>query len=136
MSTNNENLRNFLEKFGSHFENMEQSVKNNEWHFIYDDVSDILYFVHRNKKFSDDSILIPAGETCISARISKNGEIEGIVVEDFGSLFVPGNPEFKKFYDKIKQSSSSQIEPITLRRAYALLLSDFNSAVQQNPLTV
>ncbi|MDP3696870.1 MAG: hypothetical protein Q8R55_02450 [Candidatus Taylorbacteria bacterium] len=132
MSTNNKYLEYFFNNFEKIFKDMEEGVKNNEWHFEYDDTSDILYFLPFNQKVSQDSILVPAGNSEISARIGQKG-IETIVVEGFGGFFVPENPEFKLLYEKLTKKAN--IERDTLRRACVLLLSDFrysNMSTQLN----
>lgn len=103
-------------------------MKNNEWAFKYDDVSDILYFSPKNKKVSVGSILVPAGESCISARVGVSGNIESIVIEDFGAVFVPENKDLKALYEKLTRRDFV-VEPVVVRHAYSLLLSDFRSAV-------
>lgn len=129
MSTNNQNLDNFFTNFGKSFADMDASVKNNEWSFKYDDLSDILYFSPRDKHVSVDSILVPAGETGIAARISSNGSIESIVIEDFGSVFVPENNDLKALYEKLTVQNHA-VEATVARRVYALILSDFSTAVK------
>ena len=129
MQTNNQNLDNFFRNFKASFAEMERSVKNNEWSFKYDAISDILYFAPRAKKVSADSVLIPAGDSCISARVGSAGNIENIVIEDFGSIFVPENSEFKNVYQRLV-NSTVPVEPVVARRAYALVLSDFRFAVK------
>src|SRR3989338_7773641 len=129
MSTTNENLNNFVVNQEQSFKDLEENVKRNEWSFKYDNISDILYFSSRTPA-SKESVLVPAGEdNCLAIRIGKKGNIESIVVENFGSIFVPENLEFQKLYDNLIMPEV-EMEPVVVRRAYALILSDLFSAVR------
>lgn len=133
MSTNKQYLENFSKNFDIIFKEIEKGIEEKKWHFKYDDISDILYFIPVDKQVSKDSVMIPAEDSGISARIGPSG-IEAFIVEEFGDVFVQENPEFKLLYNKL--SRKDEIEKNTSRRACAILLSDFRNSrlgAQPNP---
>lgn len=128
MSAENTNLNNFLKNFEANFMEMKDSVSKNEWGFDFDDISDILYFSPKNRSVSNDSILVPAGETYISARVAKSGKIEAIVIENFGSMFISDNQEFQSLYNQLT-GKREMIAAVTMNRACTLILHEIGSAL-------
>ncbi len=122
MQTNQKYLNNFIDNLEGLFKEVERGIEKKEWSFKYDDISDILYFYPKNKKVSQDSILIPAGDSGISARIGIGG-IEAFVIEEFGDVFIQENQEFKPLYTSLTQRDEKTGD--TLRRGYTLLLNEF-----------
>lgn len=126
MQTSEQYLNNFFTNFDRIFKELEGAIERKEWGFKYDQKSDVLYLLPLNKKISNDAVLLPAGDTEISAKIGPNG-IEALIVEEFESFFIEKNPEFKPLFHHL--TKREEIASDTLKKAYALLwtISNFRS---------
>lgn len=91
----------FQKTLQENVDNLYDIAKKENWVFNYDKDSDILYMANLKNGFSEESIGVPTECDYLSMRINKNGTIEGLIVEDFLSFFVPKNKEFKKFSERI-----------------------------------
>lgn len=116
---------NFQSNLSGNLAQLSDLIIRDKWVFKYDDVSDILYFSGRDKSSSSDSILVPIEGNCISVRLSRDGIIEGIFVEDFLALFVPMHKEFKTLARAIKKlKKATSVEPSKFETLYKALVFD------------
>lgn len=111
MQTSKENLiTKFQNNLKSNVDNLEEIAKKDNWVFRYDKATDIFYFYPKEKQASADSVLLPTDKFCASVRINKDGFIEGIIIEDFLSLYVPENKEFKPLAKALKKKSGRDLD--------------------------
>lgn len=83
----------FLKNLGKTFEKMQQG----KWKILYDGENDEFMWVNSEKLSSESSLLFPIDDY-LGISVSKDtAEIEYFVIQDFKSVFVKKNPEWKKF---------------------------------------
>ena len=124
MPATNENLIKFQENLKNNVGNFEEIVQKDNWVFKYDKISDILYFAPKDKQASIDSALLPINGSCSSIRVNKDGFFEGIMVEDFLSLYVPDNKEFEPLAKAIKKARSKEVNSKDYKAFWKAFLFD------------
>jgi uncharacterized protein YuzE len=123
MQTSKKDIIKFQKNLNKSLSGLDEVINKEGWVFNYDEESDILYFSKKNEVASANSILIPINDSCIVIRVSRVGTIEAFTIENFGSVFVYENPEFKSLYQALTEAKSNTVNISRYKLQYKSFLS-------------